>query len=87
MGILFGKKDTKYDIYFYDISYIIDYDKYLINLREYLPESHIDMYNLEILKDYCTQNDKLIGLVIINIYINDKKKEIYINIIIIFIYL
>jgi len=45
------------------------------------------MYNLEILKDYCTQNDKLIGLVIINIYINDKKKEIYINIIIIFIYL
>jgi len=60
---LLKKKNNKYDIYFYDVSYGNQYSPYLIDLKEVLPEEHINMYNKYILTEICTNNDKLIGLV------------------------
>ena len=60
---LLKKKTNKYDIYFYDVSYGKQYSPYLLDLREVLPEEHINMYNELILKEICTYNGKLIGLV------------------------
>ena len=60
---LLKKKNNKYDIYFYDVSYGKQYSPYLIDLKKVLPEEHINMYNKYILAEICINDDKLIGLV------------------------
>ncbi|ORX42201.1 periplasmic binding protein-like II [Piromyces finnis] len=59
---LFKKKDEKYDIYFYETTFITDYDLYLLDLKKIIPEEHIKMFNPDFVEQYCTINDKLIGL-------------------------
>ncbi|ORX83231.1 periplasmic binding protein-like II [Anaeromyces robustus] len=56
------KKSNKYDIYYYDNSYTQKYGPYLLDLKEYLPEEHIKMYNQEIVEKSCIYKDKLVGL-------------------------
>jgi len=66
---LFKKKDDRYDIYFYEISNILNYDKYMIDLNEFISEEKLNMFDPGIIQNSCTENGKLIGLVIISIYI------------------
>jgi len=65
---LFKKNDDRYDIYFYEASNIFNYDKYLIDLNELISEENLNMFDPDIIHDMCTENGRLIGLVIIIIY-------------------
>jgi len=62
---LFKKKDDRYDIYFYETTDIFNYDKYMIDLNEFISEENLNIFDPEIIHDMCTENGKLIGLVII----------------------
>ncbi|ORX79942.1 periplasmic binding protein-like II [Anaeromyces robustus] len=62
---LLKKKSPKYDIYFYDSSFISKYGPYLIDLQEWLPEEHINIYDQNIINQTCIYNDKLVGLPIV----------------------
>jgi len=62
---LLKKKSSKYDIYFYDNVYSSNYSNYFLDLYEYLPKSHLDMYNDDIITNLCVYNNHLIGLVTI----------------------
>jgi len=62
---LFKKKSNKYDLYFYDNIYSANYGDYFLDLNEYLPKSHLNIFNYDIISNSCIYNDKLIGLVII----------------------
>ncbi|ORX42200.1 hypothetical protein BCR36DRAFT_308104, partial [Piromyces finnis] len=42
--------------------FITDYDLYLLDLKKIIPEEHIKMFNPDFVEQYCTINDKLIGL-------------------------
>jgi len=64
LGTLFRKKDKRYDIYFYENEYIVDYDKYLMDLNEVISKEHLNMFDSEIIQEVCTKNGALIGLVI-----------------------
>ena len=68
LDALFKKKDDRYDIYFYETTDIFNYDKYLIDLNEFISEENLNMFDPEIIQDFCTENGKLVGLVIILIY-------------------
>jgi len=59
-------KKNKYDLYLYDSFYRKYYSPYLLDLKKYLPQSYIDMYNPRIIEESCIFEDKLIGLVIYN---------------------
>eukprot|EP00833_Pecoramyces_ruminatium_P003884 jgi/Orpsp1_1/1177916/evm.model.c7180000063310.1 len=59
---LFKKKSTKYDLYLYDNIYSSNYGDYFLDLNEYLPKSHLDIFNNDIISNSCVYNDKLIGL-------------------------
>ncbi|ORX72573.1 hypothetical protein BCR32DRAFT_250021 [Anaeromyces robustus] len=59
---LLKKKNNKYDIYFYDNSYVKKYSPYLLDLKKVIPEEHINMYDENILAQGCKNNDKLVGL-------------------------
>jgi len=65
---LFKKKDDRYDIYFYETTDIFNYDKYMIDLNEFISEENLNMFDQKIIQDFCTENGKLVGLVIILIY-------------------
>jgi len=56
-------KKNKYHFYFYDSTYISNYGPYLLDLSQYLPKDHIDIYNSDILSYTCYYKDKLVGLV------------------------
>ena len=56
----------KYDIYFYDSYYIKYIAPYLSNLKEYLSNEHIDIYDSKLDNEMGIYKDKLIGLVNIN---------------------
>jgi len=56
------KKNSKYDIYFFDNSYTKDYGPYLLNLEEYIEEDHINMYNQEILSLVARDGEHLVAL-------------------------
>ncbi|ORX42272.1 periplasmic binding protein-like II [Anaeromyces robustus] len=56
------KRLNKYDIYYFDNGYTQKYGPYLLDLKEYLSEDHINMYNKEIVEKSCTYNDKIVGL-------------------------
>jgi len=61
---LLVKKSTKYDLYFYYYNYSKKYGKHFLNLREYLPEEYIKVFDKKILKEACSSNDnKLVSLV------------------------
>jgi len=59
---LFKKKSKKYDLYFYDNIYSANYGDNFLDLNEYLPKSHLDIFNNDIISNSCVYNDKLIGL-------------------------
>jgi len=65
---LFMKNDDRYDIYFYEITNNFNYDKYMIDLSELISEENLNMFDPEIIQDFCTENGKLVGLVIILMY-------------------
>jgi len=60
---LLKKKSNKYDIYFYDNAYTVKYGKYLLDLKGYLSEDHVNVYNKDIIEKSCKYEDKLVGLV------------------------
>ncbi|ORX82376.1 periplasmic binding protein-like II [Anaeromyces robustus] len=59
---LLKKKNNKYDMYFYDFSFLKKYGPYLLDLKELLPKEHINMYDDNILSSICTYEDKLVGI-------------------------
>ncbi len=63
---LFDSPYTKYDLVFANNEILLNNRKHFLNLYDYLPKEHIEMYNSEILP---ISDNKLYGLVNINIYI------------------
>jgi len=63
---LLKKNSHKYDIYFYYSAYSKKYSEHFLNLREYLPEEYIKVYDENLLLETCSSKDKkkLVGLVI-----------------------
>ncbi|ORX82029.1 periplasmic binding protein-like II [Anaeromyces robustus] len=61
MDSLLKKKSIKYDLYFFNSAYTNVYSPHFIDLKEYLPKEHIDMFDSGII-DLYTYNDKLIGI-------------------------
>ncbi|KAL6604387.1 hypothetical protein LY90DRAFT_498917 [Neocallimastix californiae] len=59
-----------YDLYFIDNEMLLNNRKYFLNLKDYLPKEHIDMYNSNILP---ISNNKLYGL----LSLKDKKIIIF----------
>ncbi|KAL6631525.1 periplasmic binding protein-like II, partial [Neocallimastix sp. 'constans'] len=59
---LLQKKTKKYDIFFYYGTYTKRYGKYFINLEDWLPKEHIDMYDPQIISKSCLYNNKVVGL-------------------------
>ncbi|ORX44203.1 periplasmic binding protein-like II [Piromyces finnis] len=61
---ILNKKNSarKYDLYFYDNVYLPKYGKYLMDLKNELSISHINMYNQKIVSESCIYQDKLVGL-------------------------
>ena len=76
---LLKKSTSPYDVYYYDSTYLNIYGPYLLNLSDYLPKEHIDMY--KIVKEACTYGEnEVVGLVIKNFlnifdYINYTKRK------------
>jgi len=62
MDSLLEKGSDKYDLYFYYGSYSKRYGPHLIDLRQYIPDEHISMYDSNILDENCSFEDKLVGL-------------------------
>ena len=56
---------TKFDIYIYDSKYTNIYGPYLLDLKNNLPEEHIEMYNPKVVSEICTYKDKVVGLVLL----------------------
>jgi len=61
--LLKKQKSEKYDIIYYDNIFSRKFAPYLVDLTEYLPQEHIDLYQNEITKQTSYYNDKLIGIV------------------------
>ncbi|OUM58475.1 hypothetical protein PIROE2DRAFT_16237, partial [Piromyces sp. E2] len=59
---ILNKNPDKYDIYFYDNIYSKKFGTYLIDLKEELPEEHINEYNPNFLSQACSCNNKIVGL-------------------------
>ncbi|ORX80086.1 periplasmic binding protein-like II [Anaeromyces robustus] len=59
---LISSPHNTYDLYFYDNIYSIKFAPYLINLKEWLPKEHIDMYAPGIGSQSCVSKDKWVGL-------------------------
>ncbi|ORX64397.1 periplasmic binding protein-like II [Anaeromyces robustus] len=59
---LLNKKSTKYDVIFYDVMYSPRFASYFIDLKDYLPKDHIDIYSKGIAPNICTYNGKWVGL-------------------------
>lgn len=55
-------KSDKYDIYFYDNIYSAKFGKYLLNLKEWLSEEHLNLYTQGVASQSCVYKDKLVGL-------------------------
>ncbi|ORX81335.1 periplasmic binding protein-like II, partial [Anaeromyces robustus] len=56
------KKSTKYDIYFYENIYTTKFEPHFINLKEWLPKEHIDMFTHVEKSESYFYNNKLVGL-------------------------
>jgi len=61
------KSNNTFDIYFFDNRYTSTFGSDLLNLKEFLPKEHIEMYDSETIKETCTyyknDSEKLVGLV------------------------
>ncbi|ORX64251.1 periplasmic binding protein-like II [Anaeromyces robustus] len=56
------KKSEKYDIIFYDRIFNYKFGPYLVDLKEYLPESHFKWYEPGIASETCVYDKKWVGL-------------------------
>lgn len=63
MESLLSKGSQKYEIYFYDNIYNYKFGRYMIDLNNYLPKEHIDLYASGIASEIC--------------YINNTKLDIH----------
>ena len=63
-SFLKNKKKNNYDIIFYDNIYTTKFGSYLLNLKDYLNETHIKFYDSRVINQTCTYKDRLVGLVI-----------------------
>ncbi|ORX86781.1 hypothetical protein BCR32DRAFT_275137 [Anaeromyces robustus] len=59
---LLKKKSEKYDVFFYNNMFVPYLGNHFLNLEELLPKEHIDMYDLQILNEFCYNENKLVGL-------------------------
>eukprot|EP00833_Pecoramyces_ruminatium_P000409 jgi/Orpsp1_1/1174441/evm.model.c7180000050111.1 len=59
---LLKRKSKKYDLFFYDNTYTPKFGPYLLNLNEWVSESHIKMFDQSIISQTCMHNDNLVGL-------------------------
>ncbi|KAL6630729.1 periplasmic binding protein-like II, partial [Neocallimastix sp. 'constans'] len=59
---LLKSKKRKYDMYFFEYIYNSRFGPYFINLQEYLPKEHIDIYSEGITPQLCVFNDKWVSL-------------------------
>eukprot|EP00833_Pecoramyces_ruminatium_P004949 jgi/Orpsp1_1/1178981/evm.model.c7180000067457.3 len=59
---ILSKGLEKYDIYLYDNMYTSRFSPYFIDLKEWLPESHLFMYSSGIASQSCTYKEKWFGL-------------------------
>ncbi|KAL6618458.1 periplasmic binding protein-like II [Neocallimastix californiae] len=66
-AVLKNKAD-KYDLYFYETTYISLYGSYLLNLNQYLSEDFIDMYDPKLISSLCLFDNNLIGIPIFLLY-------------------
>jgi len=60
---LLKKKKNKYDIILYDTIYSPRYAPYFIDLKDYIPKEHIDLYSSTFANQTCTYQGKWFGLV------------------------
>jgi len=58
---MFSKRPDKYDLIFYDHIYTTRFGPHLLNLKEILPQDHIDMYMEGIASQTCVYKDKIVG--------------------------
>jgi len=65
---LMNKGLTDYDLYFYDIMYTKRYSSYLEDLRDWLPEDHLELYSSGVASQFCKNGDKWVGLVSKNFF-------------------
>jgi len=65
---LYVKKTIKYDLIFYYNLDLQNFDKYFLDLRNYINKDLINMYDLQILSQTCFKNNKLVGLPLTNNY-------------------
>jgi len=54
--------NDKFDLYFYDLRFSDIYGPYLLDLKEYLPEEYLQMYNSRVVNETCYYKNKLVGL-------------------------
>jgi len=62
------RKANKYDIYFYETSYVALYSPYLLDLNNYLSYEFVEMYDSRVISELCLFNNKLIGIPIFLLY-------------------
>ncbi|KAL6635869.1 periplasmic binding protein-like II [Neocallimastix sp. 'constans'] len=60
--VLLKRNSSKYDIYFYDYTYVSKYAPYLLELNEYVSKEELSQYNSKILLTNCYHQNKLVGL-------------------------
>jgi len=76
---LLKKKNSRYDIFFYDGTFSQNYGPYLIDLNNLLSKVHIDMYNKNVLSQVRQYKDEVVGLPITlsynGLYSNKKLLE------------
>jgi len=59
-------KSTKYDIIFYDVIYSPRYSPFLLDLNDWLPEKHLDLYSGKAATEVGKFKGKWVGLVSVN---------------------
>ncbi|ORX79048.1 periplasmic binding protein-like II [Anaeromyces robustus] len=56
------RQSTNYDIIYYDNGFSSKYGEYLLDLKKYLPEEHIELFNPNLLSYTCKYGEKLVGM-------------------------
>jgi len=60
---LLKKSTEKFDMFIYSNRYTDIFAPYLLDLKGYLSDEYIHMYNSKVLKETCNHKEELIGLV------------------------
>ncbi|KAL6625024.1 hypothetical protein U3516DRAFT_823967 [Neocallimastix sp. 'constans'] len=55
-------QSDSYDLFFYDNIYSVKFSPHLLNLKEWIPEEHINMYAQGIASQSCVHNNRWVGL-------------------------